>query len=370
MSFEIDLSVRQGAFQLQANFAAPSGLTVLFGRSGSGKSTLINAVAGLIRPDHGRIKIGERVLFDSDRKIVLPPRKRRLGYIFQDARLFPHMSVQKNLLYGQRFAPKLRKGREVEQIVDLLGLEKLLHRMPAYLSGGEKQRVSIGRALLAAPELLLADEPLTALDQTRKLEILPYFERIRDELKLPVLYVSHSAAEVARLATTVVVLDSGQVTHLGSAAEVLSDPRVVPTGVRSVGSIIVAKLVSHHADGLSELQSNGIQLFVPKVNKPIGASLRLRISAHEIILSVAPPVGLSALNVLSGTISAIRAGDGPGALVTLATAAGPILARVTQRSVSALGLQPGVEAYAIMKSVAIAQQDIGGAQQRTSADIS
>jgi len=370
MSFEIDLSVRQGAFQLQANFAAPSGLTVLFGRSGSGKSTLINAVAGLIRPDHGRIKIGERVLFDSDRKIALPPRKRRLGYIFQDARLFPHMSVQKNLLYGQRFAPKLRKGREVEQIVDLLGLEKLLYRMPAYLSGGEKQRVSIGRALLAAPELLLADEPLTALDQTRKLEILPYFERIRDELKLPVLYVSHSAAEVARLATTVVVLDSGQVTHLGSAAEVLSDPRVVPTGVRSVGSIIVAQLVSHHADGLSELRSNGIQLFVPKVNKPIGASLRLRISAHEIILSVTPPAGLSALNVLSGTITAIRAGDGPGALVTLATAAGPILARVTQRSVSALGLQPGVEAYAIMKSVAIAQQDIGGAQQRTSDDIS
>ncbi len=359
MSFDVDIALAQGRFQLDAKFSVPNGLTVLFGKSGSGKTTLINAVAGLLMPDRGRVRVGQRVLFDSEQKIALPAHKRRLGYIFQDARLFPHLSVHMNLVYGQRFLPRSLGKTDPEQIISLLGLEALLQRRPEQLSGGEKQRVAIGRALLAAPELLLADEPLTALDETRKLEILPYFERIRDELKLPVLYVSHAVSEVARLASTVVVLDQGRVTQVGSASEVLSDPQIVPTGVRNVGSVITAQLLQHHVDGLSELSCKGIPLFVPRIDRPIGTVMRLRVAAHEIILSVKKPEGLSALNILPSTITDIHSGGGPGALVTLETAAGSLLARVTQRSVATLELEIGKPVFAVMKSVAIAPQDIG-----------
>jgi len=362
MSFDVDISVTQGQFCLQAAFSAPPGLTVLFGRSGSGKTTLINAVAGLLRPDHGQIRIGPRVLFDSASRVSLPTRRRRLGYIFQDARLFPHLTVRKNLFYGHRLLPAHRRPDNHRHIVEMLGLETLLDRFPAQLSGGERQRVAIGRALLSAPELLLADEPLTALDLPRKMEILPYFERIRDELGIPVLYVTHSAAEVARLATTVVVLEAGKVTQTGTAGQVLSDPSVVPTGVRNVGSVVSAHLRCHHPDGLSELDAAGMTLLVPRVSAEPGTRMRLRIAAHEVILSDRFPDGISALNVLPGTISAVRAGEGPGALVTLATSAGPILARITQRSAAALDLVPGRQAFAIVKSVAIAPEDIGTRQ--------
>ncbi|MCG7625419.1 molybdenum ABC transporter ATP-binding protein [Epibacterium sp. Ofav1-8] len=359
MSFEIDIALRQGAFQLEAAFSAPQGLTALFGRSGSGKTTIVNAVAGLIRPERGHIRVGDRILYDASRGVALATRRRRIGYIFQDARLFPHLSVRRNLYYGYRLLPLRRRPAEPAHIVDILGLGALLDRFPAQLSGGEKQRVAIGRALLAAPELLLADEPLTGLDTPRKLEILPYFERIRDELKIPVLYVSHSSAEVARLATTVVVLDGGRVVQIGPPRDVLSDPSVVPTGVRNVGSILHARMVRHHADGLSELDAAGIPILVPRVTAASGASLRLRISAHEVILADRYPEGMSALNILPGTVAAIRSGEGPGALVTLDTQAGPLLARVTQRSVAALQLAPGRQAFAIVKSVAIAPEDIG-----------
>ncbi|TNJ45932.1 molybdenum ABC transporter ATP-binding protein [Phaeobacter sp. B1627] len=360
MKIEIDLCLQQGRFTLDATFSVPSGLTVIFGRSGSGKTTLINAVAGLLKPDRGQIKVGETVLFDAASRISLPPRKRRLGYIFQDARLFPHLSVQRNLFYGRRLIPARGRTGDQDQVIEMLGLRSLLNQYPAHLSGGEKQRVAIGRALLASPDLILADEPLAALDLPRKLEILPYFERIRDEMGVPILYVTHSAAEVARLATTVVVLDGGRVTQVGPASEVLSDPNVVPTGVRSVGSVLQATLVSHHEDGLSELDAGGVALFVPRVDRPIGTRMRMRISAHEVILSNRMPEGLSALNVIPGTVGSIRAGEGPGALVTLQTQSGPIVARITQRSANLLGLAPGTQAFAIVKSVAIAPEDIGG----------
>ncbi|OIQ33124.1 MAG: molybdenum ABC transporter ATP-binding protein [Alphaproteobacteria bacterium MedPE-SWcel] len=360
MNIEIDLRLRQGRFTLDATFSAPSGLTVIFGRSGSGKTTLINAVAGLLKPDRGRIKVGDTVLYDAASKISLPTRKRRLGYIFQDARLFPHLSVQRNLLYGRRLIPARARGDDLDHVIEMLGLASLLNQYPAHLSGGERQRVAIGRALLASPDLILADEPLAALDLPRKLEILPYFERIRDEMGVPILYVTHSAAEVARLATTVVVLDRGRVTQIGRAGEVLSDPNVVPTGVRSLGSVLQATLVKHHDDGLSELDAGGVALFVPRVDRPPGTRMRMRISAHEVILSNRMPEGLSALNVIPGTVESIRAGEGPGALVTLTTPSGPIVGRITQRSANQLGLAPGAQAFAVVKSVAIAPEDIGG----------
>lgn len=243
--------------------------------------------------------------------------------------------------------------------VEMLGIGPLLDRRPAALSGGEKQRVAIGRALLSAPKLILADEPLAALDDARKAEILPYFERLRDEVSWPILYVSHSASEVARLATTVVALDNGRVTAQGPAADVLGNPQRRPGGARDVGAVLTARILRHHDDGLTELEAGGLPLFLPHVAAAPGTGLRIRIAAHDVILARDRPQGLSALNILPGTIAEMRAGDGPGAIVALDTAAGRVLARVTRRSANAMGLAPGVSVHAVIKTVAVAATDIG-----------
>uniref|UniRef100_UPI003B51DF8B molybdenum ABC transporter ATP-binding protein n=1 Tax=Roseovarius indicus TaxID=540747 RepID=UPI003B51DF8B len=359
MTLEVDIGHTLGGFRLDVAFEAPPGVTVLFGRSGSGKTSVINAVAGLLKPDRGRVAVDGTVLFDSRAKRWLPPHRRRLGYIFQEGRLFPHMTVRQNLSYGRWFAGD-GATESVAHVVEMLGIGHLLDRRPGGLSGGEKQRVAIGRALLAGPRLLLADEPLAALDEGRKGEILPYFERLRDEVSVPILYVSHSAAEVARLATTVVVLQDGQVVRQGPAGEVLSDPEVMPTGVRGAGALLVAKVARHHEDGLTELEAGGASLFLPRVAQEVGREVRMRVAAHEVILSREKPVGLSALNLLPGTVSAIRAGEGPGTLVSLETPAGTVLARVTRRSAQALELAPGADCYAVIKTVAVAPEDVGG----------
>jgi molybdate transport system ATP-binding protein len=221
--------------------------------------------------------------------------------------------------------------------------------------------VAIGRALLSAPRLILADEPLAALDEARKAEILPYFERLRDEIAIPILYVSHSASEVARLATTVVALDAGRVVAQGPATEVLGDPSVLPAGAREAGAVLTARVARHHADGLTELEAGGHALFLPRLPQDPGAQVRIRVAAHDVILSRARPEGLSALNILPGTIVEIRAGEGPGALVAADTPAGRLLARITRRSAEALGLAPGLPIHAVIKTVAVAPADVGGA---------
>lgn len=356
---ELKLRHDLSSFTLDVRFETPPGTTVLFGGSGSGKTTVINAVAGLFKPAIGRVVLDGRVLFDTDSGIWLPPHRRRIGYIFQEGRLFPHLTVEQNLLFGRFWSPKGARREEMPKIVEMLGIGPLLKRRPIALSGGEKQRVSIGRALLSSPELLLADEPLAALDQPRKEEILPYFERLRDELNIPVLYVTHSAAEVARLATSVVVLKDGKMQRQGEAADVLADASVLPTGVRAAGALIEAHVREHHQDGLSELDAGGLPLFLPRVQQAVGQSVRLRVQAHDVILSREYPEGLSALNILPGNIVKIQQGSGPGVMVSLETPAGPILARVTQRSAKAMGLQMGMVCHAVMKSVAIAPSNIG-----------
>ncbi|GGL52290.1 molybdenum ABC transporter ATP-binding protein [Wenxinia marina] len=358
----LDVALRHAFadFTLQAAFRAPPGVTVLFGRSGSGKTTIVNALAGLLRPDEGRIAVGDRTLLDTRRGIRLPPHRRRIGYIFQEGRLFPHLTVRQNLAYGAWFAPKDAPREETGRIVDLLGIGPLLDRRPATLSGGEKQRVAIGRALLSAPRLILADEPLAALDEARKAEILPYFERLRDEVSVPILYVSHSASEVARLATTVVALEAGRVTAHGPASEVLGDPAILPAGAREAGAVLTARVVRHHEDGLTELDANGLALFLPQVARPPGSAVRVRIAAHEVILAGERPHDLSALNILPGTVREMHPGDGPGVIVALDTAAGRVLARITRRSATAMGLRPGTQVHAIVKSVAVAPGDVGG----------
>lgn len=361
----VSLRQRFGSFELDVAFQAPDGITVLFGGSGSGKTTVVNAVAGLMRPEAGHVSLGERILFDTNRQIWLPPQRRRVGYIFQEARLFPHLSVRQNLLFGRWFAPQAATQENLDQIVEVLGISSLLSRRPRDLSGGEKQRVAIGRALLRGPELILADEPLAALDDARKEEILPYFERLRDVLKIPMLYVSHSAGEVARLATSVVVLKDGKILRQGTPAEVLGDVQIMPTGVRAAGALLHAKVKFHHPDGLSELDAGGIPLLVPQVKQAPGTELRIRILAQDVILSRKKPEGLSALNILAGVVEEIRTGAGPGAMVSLRTDAGRILARITRRSAQALDLEPGVSCYAVVKSVSIARGDISGVVSRS-----
>ena len=211
MSFDIDVTVRRGDFELAVAFQAAPGLTALFGPSGAGKTSILNMIAGVLKPARGRIAVDGQVLFDFAAHINLRPEHRRVGYIFQDARLFPHMSVEANLLYGYKLAGAAGRYAEPDHVIALLGIAHLLARQPASLSGGEQQRVAIGRALLSSPRLLLMDEPLASLDDGRKQEILPYIERLRDELKIPILYVTHARAEVDRLAAAVIRIEQGRV---------------------------------------------------------------------------------------------------------------------------------------------------------------
>lgn len=353
MSLSVTLKHRVGQFQLDAAFETAGGVTALFGRSGAGKTSIVNAVAGLLRPDCGRIVVESETLLDTKKRYYMPPHRRRIGYVFQDGRLFPHLSVRQNLLYG---APN---GEELAQIGDLLGITQLFDRRPGALSGGEKQRVAIGRALLAKPRMLLMDEPLAALDAPRKAEILPYLERLALETAMPILYVSHSLSEVARLASTIVVLDGGRVVQAGPTSKVLSDPSAAQLlGLREAGSILSARVIQHSDDGLTELSAPSGQIFLPKINAPPGTEVRLRVHAQDIMLALKPLEGISALNMLKVHVTQLYPGEGPGVMVGLDVGGEIILARITRRSASNLGLKPGMKLYAIIKTVAPARDDI------------
>lgn len=358
MSLKVDITKAQGDLTLKARFEAKNGLTVVFGPSGSGKTTLVRAIAGLEKPDAGHIALGQEVLFDAGRRDV-PPHARQIGYVFQEPRLFPHMSVEKNLRFAERFVRGASDEDMARRIIEMLGISHLLERRPAKLSGGEQGRVALGRALLARPRLLLADEPLAALDPARKAELLPYFERLRDAEELPILYVTHSVSELGRLASEVLTIDAGTAIGTMSSEAALADPAIMPGGVRGVGALVHAKLAAQHEDGLSELDAGGARLFLPRIKQEIGAALRLRIAAQDVILAREEPRGLSALNILEGTVKRLRIGAGPGAIVSLETPAGEIQARITRRSARALELAEGVQAFAIVKTVSVAREDIG-----------
>ena len=354
---------RFGSFALDAAFESAGGLTALFGRSGAGKTTLINAIAGLLRPERGHIVVDGEVLTDTEHGIFVPARRRRIGYVFQEGRLFPHLSVRQNLLYGRWFAPKGGRTGEVELIVDLLGIGALLDRRPALLSGGEKQRVAIGRALLARPRLLVMDEPLASLDEARKTEILPYIERLRDEAGVPIVYVSHQVAEVARLATTMVVLSEGRVAAIGPTASIMGRIDLFPlTGRAEAGAILATRVAGHDPNfGLTTLRAAAGELRVPYLDLPVGAALRVRIRARDVMIALQPPAGLSALNVLPGTVVEIGRTDGPIVEMRLNCAGEALIARLTRRSVETLGLAPGCPVYAVIKSIAFDHHAFAGA---------
>ncbi|MBL9056183.1 MAG: molybdenum ABC transporter ATP-binding protein [Rhodobacteraceae bacterium] len=359
MTLSVTLRHRLAGLTLDVAFQAPPGVTALFGRSGAGKTTVVNAVAGLLRPDAGRIVAGDVVLLDTAARINLPPHRRSVGYVFQDARLFPHLTVRQNLLYGRWVAPR-GPGPALERIVDLLGLGALLSRHPGALSGGERSRVALGRAILSNPRILLMDEPLAALDEARKAEILPYLERLRDEVALPILYVRHSRAEVARLATTLVLIEAGRVTAAGPAATLLADPAAAPAlGLREAGAILTARVAAQEPDGLTRLETAAGPLWLPRVAAAPGTTLRLRILAQDVMLATTRPEGISALNILPAIVQELRLGDGPGALVQLDAGGERLLARITRRSAAALNLAPRRPVFAVLKAVSVAQENVG-----------
>jgi molybdate transport system ATP-binding protein len=355
LSADIFIRHVQGAFTLEARFGfhAP-GVTALFGPSGSGKSTIIHAIAGLIRPDEGEIAIDGNTLLDTSRKLFVPAHARRMGVVFQDSRLFPHLSVASNLRYGARRAKVKEGAADFDAIVKLLGLAHLLARRPRTLSGGERSRVALGRALLMNPRALLLDEPMAALDAVRKAEILPYLERVRDEAKIPILYVSHSMDEVARLADRIIVLDDGKVVAEGSLFDVTSNLDLLSGRAALPGSVLEATVSAHdEAHDLTELAVAGEKLIVPYVPHRPGEKIRIRIDAEDVMLALQRPEGISANNIFATCVAGLRAGTGPYEDVLLDFGGARLVARITRRSAERLKLAPGQSVFAVIKSVTV-----------------
>lgn len=345
---EVFLRHRLGGFALEVNFAAADGVTALFGPSGAGKSSIVRAVAGLLKPDQGRIRLGGRAVLDTASGLFMPPEARRAGLVFQDARLFPHLTVKDNLLYGWRRAAKRAGDSEIARIIALLGLEGLLPRLPRALSGGEKSRVALGRALLASPDILLLDEPLASLDAARKAEILPWLERLRDETRVPMLYVSHAVDEVARLADRVVRLEAGRLAAEGPVFDMLTG---LHAGLPPLGAVLAVTVAGRRADGLAELAFDG-GVILAATAQAGGARLRLRIAAEDILVARQKPLEISANNILPVTVTAL-AESGELCDVELACGAAKLVARITAASAKRLELAAGLAAYAVIKSVTL-----------------
>jgi molybdate transport system ATP-binding protein len=360
MRLEVDIALRQGAFVLDAQFSSEAPVTALFGRSGSGKSTVLNTIAGLVKPQRGRIAAGNTVFFDGDR-VNLPVQQRRVGYVFQEGRLLPHLSVRQNLLYGWFFTPKSERYSAFDGVVRLLDLQHLLERRPQGLSGGEKQRVAIGRALLASPRLLLMDEPLASLDTPRKAEILYYVERLRDEIQVPIVYVSHAIDEVVRLADTVVLLSEGRIAGTGSVGEMAGRMELRPfLGRFEGGAVVDTRVAAHDLQwGLTRLEFNGGSLYAPDVDALIGERIRVRIRARDVSIATAPPQGISTLNMVAGTVAGIGEIAGASVDVQINASGTLIIARVTRKSVAELQLEHGKRVIALIKAVAIDRHSVG-----------
>ena len=361
MTLSVAVEHQQGAFRLSAAFESGTGVTALFGRSGSGKTTLVNAIAGLLKPRSGRIALDGETLFDDERGINVPARHRRFGYVFQEGRLFPHLTVRQNLLFSRLFDRGPRPAGEFDHIVELLSLGGVIARRPGELSGGEKQRVAIGRALLARPRLLLLDEPLASLDIHRKREILQYLELLRDEVKVPMIYVSHSVEEVVRLAGRMVLISDGQVKASGPVEQLMADLELQPyTGRYEGGAVISARVVEHDQRyGLARLEFAGGELHVADLGALVGETVRVRIRARDVALALELPKGTTFRNIVHARITRIVEHDEALAEVSLDARGATILSRVTQHSVHELNLHEGMPVYALIKAIALDRHSVG-----------
>ena len=363
-ALELRALVQRGtSFSLDVDLKLPaSGITALFGASGCGKTTLLRATAGLTRPRPGRIAIAGQLWQHDAAGVWLPTHRRALGMVFQEASLFAHLNVQQNLDYGRRRIAPQERRIAVEQAVELLGIGHLLARRPAQLSVGERQRVAIARALAASPRLLLMDEPLAALDEARKAELLPYFERLQRELALPILYVSHALDEVARLAQHIVLMEAGRVLASDAAGEVLTRLDLPLARLDAASAALLGEVAAVEREwGLLTVQlagggpllhclpgAGGLAGYAP------GQRLRLRVAARDVAISLTPPEGSSALNVLPASVVQLRALDEALMLAALEVAGGVrLLARLTRRSTATLGLAEGQRVHALVKAVAV-----------------
>ncbi|EIB99511.1 MULTISPECIES: molybdenum ABC transporter ATP-binding protein ModC [Pantoea] len=342
---------QQGDHHLEVDLQIPaSGITAIFGVSGAGKTSLINAISGLTQPQRGRIALNDRLLFDADQGISLPPEKRRIGYVFQDARLFPHYRVRGNLQYGM--APAMKA--QFDTLVSLLGLEALLPRFPLSLSGGEKQRVAIGRALLTAPDMLLLDEPLASLDLPRKRELMPYLQKLAKQVDIPMLYVSHSLEEILQLADNVLVLDAGRVKAFGPLERVWSSSAMRPwLPMSELTSVLRVQVLEQHPDYPMTALSLGDQhIWVSRVNQPVKTPLRIRIASADVSLALQPPQHSSIRNILPAqVVELVEVGD--QVEVKLRIGISELWARITPWARDELGIRPDQWLYAQIKSVSV-----------------
>lgn len=348
-------SIARQDFCLDVDLTLPGrGITALFGHSGSGKTTCLRALAGLERAPQGLVAIGDEVWQDDRRGLFVPPHQRALGVVFQEASLFPHLSVRRNLSFGEQRVPAGQRRYALAEVAAMLDIGHLLDRAPGLLSGGERQRVAIGRALLAAPKILLMDEPLAALDLKLKLEILPYLERLHRELALPIIYVSHSPDEVARLADHLVLLDQGRVVASGPLNEVLGRIDLPSAFADDAGVVIEASVAAHEEDELTRLEFPGGCIFVSRRPEAPGSRLRCRIHARDVSLTLLPPIQSSILNCVKASVVDLAPTDTPGhVLVRLEVAGAPLLARITKRSADKLNIRPGLKLFAQIKAVAL-----------------
>ena len=357
----VNITKAFGSFRLETQFEVEEGsITAIFGKSGAGKTSTINAIAGLTRPDVGVIQIGNTTLFDQNLKINLPIYKRQIGYVFQDDRLFPHMTVRNNLIYGTHKNRDVANSLNLTDITGLLELAPLLERRPRSLSGGEKQRVAIGRALLSNPKLLLMDEPLASIDVQHRFEILPFIQRVREKTGITIIYVTHALEEVIFIADQIILLSEGQVTAQGTVEEIMSRLDLHPMTSRfDAGAVISATYSGYDREfDLGELSFYGGILRIAGLNTEIGILLRAHIRARDVSLMLDKPKDTSVLNVFKGELIEIRHEDGPqlDLLINIGT---PLIARITRKSLNDLNLDIGSKVYAMIKAVAIDRKTLG-----------
>lgn len=347
---DLDISLTQGSFTLQGSLRLDQPVSGVFGPSGSGKSTLLKVIAGLALPQQGSITLAGEVLFEARKGIHLPPHRRRIGLVFQDSQLFPHLSVRNNLLYGFKLLPAARRYFRLEQILDLLEIGHLLDSRPHHLSGGEKQRVALGRTLLAAPRLLLLDEPLASLDEGLKRQILPFLRRVRDEIRIPMIYVSHAINEILYLTPQLVVIDKGRILGQGAFVEVIRQQSIVNLA-RSLGleNVLQVEVLRHDPEmGYTVVQYDHHELHLSLSTLPVGANTFISLRAIDVALARQRITDITIQNQVPGTITQLLHTT-DRVLVDVDIGA-PIQAEVTRKAVQDLQLRVGDGVYCLFKA--------------------
>ncbi|WP_310618578.1 molybdenum ABC transporter ATP-binding protein [Flexibacterium corallicola] len=353
---EVSIGGQLGTFSISAHFESEGGVSAVFGASGSGKSSLMRMISGLEKPRTGYVRLNGRTVFDAQKRVNVPIQRRRLGIVFQEARLFPHFSVAANLRFG-RWGKRSATKQEFTQVVDLLGIGHLLGRSPHHLSGGEQQRVAIGRALLSRPEILIMDEPMSSLDERRRGELLPFLGRLKRELKLPMLYVSHSLPEIEQLADSILLMDEGKTVAFGPFEEILSTHDLGPVlKGADKGSLLVGKVgETDQTWALTTILLKGAQIQLPKLDVAQGTSVRLHVNARDVILSHRLVEGTSLRNTMAVQVASIKGVDDAHMEVLCKLEQQSLRARVTRQSANELGLREGQKIYAMIKSAALSQ---------------